>query len=247
MLALGTLLTVLDSIAAGVGVMEAAIGVDGTVNGTVSKAAASNRDVLAALDDQTVQNDLTPIFARRAALVLAATLYPTLQGSMINRSLDVHYGNAGLGTLNAYLFSQDSRVHPNLRKIGMQLDARNVFMPTVLDPVATYEGTASAGSGLFAIGSDIDTNTYGPAKMEVVVDVMGNSQRNLSLTMKKFDGTTEARAVNIPANAAPGTVFPIGAGSDRYIGVTNITTTNGGGTAADRLHVRSIVERALVL
>ena len=246
MLAAATLLVLLDSIAKGVEIAESALGVLGTEPGTVAGAAASNRDVLAALDDATVQEDLTPVFARRAVLVRSAALLSLLQGAMLNRALDAHYGGQDAGDLNRYLAAQNVRVHANLNRVGFQIDAKNVFPPTVLDPVARYEGSG-AGTGDFIAGSDIDTTKYGEAGLEVVVEVMGNAQRDIRATLKKFDGTTETRDVVVPANTAANTVIPIGGGADRYIGVAGITTTNGSGTAADRLRVRSKVERVIAL
>lgn len=244
MLALGTLLTVLDSVAKGVENFGATIGVVGNEGGTIAKAAADNRDLLAALDDYTVQNDLTPIFAVRASLIRGTNLYPALQGAMLARALDKHYGEAGNGSLNRFLANNDARVHPNLRLIGMQFDSRNVFSPVVVDPVAQYVGSG-AGTGTYTAGSDISTVDFGPSKMEVVVTLMGALARTLNLTMKKFDGSTEIKAVVVTGNAPLNTTFAIGGASDRYVGVTGITSI--GGQANDSLRVRSIVERVIVL
>jgi hypothetical protein len=246
MLAVATLLAVLDSIAAGVDVLEAALGVVGNEPGTVSFAAASNRDTLSALDDATVQTDLTPIFALRARLLRGSSLYPSMQGGMIQRALDKHYGAEGNGSLNEFLSNQDARVHPNLRLIGMQIDQRNVFAPIAVDPAARYEGTG-AGTGTFVAGFDIDTTQFGKAALEVYVEVMGASTRTIRISVKNFSGSIETRDVVVPLNSAAGTVIPVGAGADRFIGVTAITTIDGGGTAADRLRVRSKVERVIAL
>jgi hypothetical protein len=231
------LLIVLDSIAAGVDVADGAYS-------TINDAALDNRDLLASIDDPSVQEDLSPVFARRASLVKAATLYTSLQGAMINRAFDSHFGS-GAGSLNAFLFANDLRVHPNLNKVGFQVDARSVFLPTVLDPVALYNGTG-AGTGTFAAGSDIDTTHYGKASLLVEVDVMGNSARNLALTLKKYDGTTEIQNVTVPANSIDGFTVAIGGASDRYVGVQTISTLSGG-TALDRLRVRSEIERVIAL
>jgi hypothetical protein len=242
MLAVATLIAVLDTIASGVSVLEGALGIVGNEAGTISKAAASNRDLLAALDDVDVQTDLTADFARRALMLTASTFYPALQGQMIARALDVHYG--GTGSLNRFLTEQDSRVHPTLKKIGFQIDSRNIFSPTVLDPVARYEGTG-AGTGNYVAGSDLDAALYGEAGMEVVVEVMGASARTLRFQMKTYDGAIEEKDVVIGAGAGVGTFSRIGGALDRYIGVAGISTTGGGGTAGDTFRVRSIVERNL--
>lgn len=243
MLIAGTLLTVLDSLASEVVVLENAFGLDGTVAGTISGKASAISNLLAAIDDLSVQRDLTAITARVAALLTATVFYPALNGLTLARAFDAHYG--GNGALNRFLTDNDLRVHPNLRKMGIQIDSRNVFRDTALDPVARYEGTG-AGAGVFLAGSDIDTAQFGEAGLEVVVEVMGAIGRTLRLTLKNYDGTTELRDVIVAGNAAANSVLPVGAGVDRYIGVADIVTTGGGGTAADRFRVRSKIERVLV-
>jgi hypothetical protein len=233
MLALVDLLTVADSIAAQVAVFETALN-------TVTAAAAANRDLLASRDDATVHEDLIPALARRVALVSPSTMFVMLQGAMVQRAFDKHYGASG-GSLNGFLQANDARVHGNLRKIGMQIDSRNVF-PLVVDPVATYEGTG-AGTGIFAAGSDVNTEIYGEAALEIVVDAWGNSARTVRVTAKTFDGPTEDRDVVVPADSLVGAIVAVGGAGDRYVGVTNITTVGGGGTAADRARVRSVIER----
>lgn len=242
MLAAGTLIVLLDSLAREVVVLDGALGSDGTDPATISGLAATSRDTLAVIDDASIQNDLTPIFSRRAALVRSSVLYPALNGLMVARALDQHFG--GNGSLNRFLTENDLRVHPNVRKLGVQIDSRNVFRETELDPVARYEGSG-AGTGDFMAGSDVDTAEYGEVAMEVVVEVMGASERVLRLTLKNFDGTTETRDVVLPAGAAAGTAFPVGAAGDRFVGVAGIVTVGVGGNAGDRIRVRSIVERVI--
>jgi hypothetical protein len=246
MLAVAPLLAVLDSIAAGVDRLEDALGIFGDEPGTVSFAAASNRDVLAALDDASVHLDLARAFAVRAEMVRATSLYPVMQGGVIQRALDRHYGDAENGDLNTFLRNQDSRVHPNLNLIGMQIDSRNLFSPNVVEPVGAYEGTG-AGTGTFTAGFDIVETQFGPAAMQVVVDVMGAVDRTIRLTMKLGGSLTADRDVVIPAFAFAGTTLDIGAAGERFMGVAGIVTVGGGGTAADRLHVRSTIERVIAL
>lgn len=246
MLAVATLLAVLDSIAAGVELFEDALGVFGSEPGTVSFAAASNRDALAALDDASVQLDLAHAFAIRAEMVRANALFPIMQGGMIQRALDRHYGDAENGDLNTFLHNQNVRVHPNLNLIGMQIDSRNLFSPNVVDPVGAYEGTG-AGTGTFTAGFDVVDSQFGPAAMSVVVDAQGAAARTVRLTMKLGGSLTADRDVLIPANTVGGTALDIGAAGDRFMGVAVIVTVGGGGTAADRLHVRSRIERVIAL
>jgi hypothetical protein len=246
MLALGTLLTLLDSVAAGVAIFDNAVGIVGNEAGTVALGAASNRDLLAAIDDASVQTDLTPAFANRASLVRASSLAATLQGGMLQRALDRHYGAVGNGNLNAFLKNNDARVSDSLRLIGMQIDARNVFPPFAVDPVARYDGTG-AGTGTFVAGAEIDRTQFGEAAFEIVVEAMGAAARTVRLSLKNFDDTIETRDVVVPANTVANTAIGVGGAGDRYVGVTGISTVGGGGTAADRLRVRSRIERVPAL
>lgn len=247
MLAIGVLLPILDSVAAGVNLFGATMGVTGTENGTVSKSAADHRATLAAIDDYSIQVDLIAAFHDRATLLRGTSLYPVLQGGLIHRALDRHYGLSNNGNLNAFLKANDARVHPNLRLIGMQIDQENAFAPTVLDPVASYNGTG-AEAGTFVAGSNIDTTQYGKSAMEVVVGAMGVAARTLRLTMIKADNSTESKDVIVPGGSAVNSVVAIGAASDRYIGVSGITTApGGGGQNGDVLRVRSKIERVIAL
>lgn len=242
MLAAGPLLTVLDSLASEVVVLESAFGIDGTIAGTISGKAASIRDMLSAIDDPDVHVSLSPVVSRRAATLLAGNFYPALNGLGLARALDTMYG--GNGSLNRFLSDNDLRVHPNLRKMGIQIDSRNVFRDTALDPVARYEGTG-AGSGNFIAGSDIDTREFGEASLEVVVENMGALDRTLRLTLKHDDDTTEQIDVIVPADSLPNDALPVGAAGDRYIGVAGIVTVGAGGSAGDSFRVRSKIERQI--
>lgn len=244
MLAVATLLTVLDSIASGVRDLEVALGIVGTEAGSIGFAAASDRDLLATINDATVQRDLLPAFAGRADWLLASTFYPAMSGATIQRALDRHYGaSVGGSGLNAFLTASDARVHPSLRKIGFLIDSINALAPEV-DPAARYDGTG-VGTGTFVAGSDVNTALYGEAPFEVVVEVIGGTNRTIRLTMKRFDGSAVLRDVLAVTGSPINTIVPVGAGADRFIGVTAIETIGGGGEASDRLRVRSTVERAL--
>jgi hypothetical protein len=114
-IALATLRALLDSIAAGVIVFDAALG-DG-IPGTVSGAADANVTTLAAIDDRSIQTDLTAVFATRAALVKATALHRTLQGSLIQRAIDRHVA-VQYPNLSAFLRANNTRVADNLNTIG---------------------------------------------------------------------------------------------------------------------------------
>lgn len=241
------LLTVLDSVAKGVALFEGALGILGSESNTVSKGAANNVATLQALADIAVQGDLAAVFRARAEATKAGALYRTLGGSAIQRALDKHYGDATAGgSLNAFLKAQDKRVHPDLRKIGFQIDAENAFAPTAVDPVASFAVTGS-GAGSFSAGSDVDTTLYGKANMSVkTTTLIGAAPIIATLAMTKLDGSTESKQVTIPGATAQNTVIAIGTpGTDMYVGCSGISIT--GGTNGDGFKVVSVVERTVTL
>lgn len=242
-LALNTLLTVLDSIAKGVEVLEGAVGT-GSEAGTVSKGAANNVTTLQAVADSVVLADLMPAFVSRASIVKQAVIERALVGMSIQRALDRHYGEA-YGSLNDFLKQQDARVHPLLRNIGFQIDATNAFCPTAIDPVASFLVTGS-GAGTFTAGSAVDETNYGKAHFKVrTTSLIGAAAIAVTLTLTQADGSSTTKVVNIPGATASGTEFDVGLTTDRYLACTNISIT--GGTAADAFKTISTVERTIAL
>lgn len=243
-LALATLLTVLDSIAKGVALFEAAVGT-GSEADTLSKGAANNVTTLQSVADSQVQADLMTAFRARAEAMKSASLDRVLGGAAIQRVLSKHYGESAAG-LNQYLKTNDSRVHPNLTDIGFQIDPENVFAPAAVDPVASFAVTG-AGAGTFAAGSSIDTTLYGKANMKVkTTSLIGASTITATVTMTKIDGSSESKQVTIPNSTAANTEFNVGTpGTDMYIGCTAIAIT--GGTNGDAFKVISAVERTIAL
>lgn len=240
MLDVVTLLAVLDRMALSVAIFADAMGETGTEPDTVSNAARLDAEQITAINDVGIQRDLALAFATRVDMLKASAFYQQFGGSFVRRALDVHYGD--VGGLNMFLASNGAKVHPNVNLIGLGVDQRNVFPPEEVDPVARYDGTG-AGTGTFAVGSTIDTAQYGDAKFEVVVEAMGADARTLTITGSLYDGSTSAVDVVVPAGSGAGTVISVGEAGDRFVGVVSITST--GGTAADRLRIRSVVERAI--
>jgi hypothetical protein len=233
MLPIAPLLVVLDSIAANVGDFSDVVAL-------VHASALADVATLTAEADAAVHIDLVPVFDYRARMIAEAAMLPTLQGALIQRALDTHYGAAGNGSLNVFLQNSDARVHENLRLIGMQIDSRNVFAPSVLDPVATYEGTA-AGTGTFATVIEVDSSQYGDSEFEIVVDVMGAADRDVRVSVRDFDGQLTQSVVTVPGSAATGSTVAI---PGRGIRIESIETVSGG-QAGDEFHVRTIVEREI--
>lgn len=242
-LALATLLVVLDSIAKGVEVLETAAGT-GAEAGTVSKGAANNVTTLLAEADSAVQADLMAVFVGRATMVKQAVIERALVGGPVQRALDRHYGEA-FGSLNDFLKNQDARVHPLLRNVGFQIDAPNAFCPTAIDPVASFLVTGS-GAGTFTAGTSVDESNYGKAHFKVrTTSVIGAAAIAATLTLRKADGSTENKVVNIAGLTGSGVEFDVGVAADRYLACTNISIT--GGTASDAFKVLSTIERTIAL
>lgn len=234
MIALATLRALLDSIAAGVIVFDAALG-DGTPN-TVSGAADANVTTLAAIDDRSIQTDLTSVFATRAALVKATALHRTLQGSLMQRAIDRHVA-AQYPNLSAFLRANDTRVHENLNTIGFSLDS-GVLFPAVSIVLGQWQGAD------FIDGIAIEASQSAEAGVELIVDVKGPTGRMLHLTLVTHDGVAQVANVLVPGNAAAGTVIPILAGQ-RFADLTAMTAD--GGDPVDSIRVRTIVERIVLL
>lgn len=241
-LAVVTLLTVLDSLAKGIQLFEAGIGVSTSEPDTLAKGAANNVATLVDLADADVAG-LVQAFASRADLVIAPALYRALQGERLLSALDAHYG--GAGGLNATLTTAGKRVHPDVRKIGIQLDAVNAFPPEVVS-LASFTVTG-AGAGTYTAGTPVDRSLYGKANCVVrTATLIGATPIDVTCTMQKIDGTTESKVVTIGAGTASGTSVDIGThDTDMYVACTLITIT--GGSAGESFTVRTEVERTVTL
>jgi hypothetical protein len=231
---IGQLLPLLDSIAAGVGVHEAAYGVGQA--GTISGAADANANTLAAIDDMTVQRDLTGPFALRAQLVRAAAVYRALAGPMLSRSIDRHIGGT-FGSLSTFLRTNNARVDERLTLIGFVLDADLVFMATSI-VLASWTGAG------FVDGGAIDVNQRADAATEVLVQAKGATPGVLHVTLANRTGAVVVADVAIGAGVPVNTTIAI-LGGQRFADVTDVAYT--GGDAADRFAVRTIVERNVAL
>lgn len=240
-LSLTPLLAILDSLAAQVTLFAAAMG-SGVEADTISLGAANNvATLLGALDGEVAH--LVPAFDERAEAVQASALYGTLGGAAIARALDHHYG--AIGGVNAFLSLQDARVHPNVRQLGISIDAPRCFAPTVV-----HFGDASlAGPDVASYTADavMDTSSYGRANVVVrALGDIGPSELTATLTLTTLEGGTDTRAVTLPALTASGTAIDVGThGTDMYIGCTALTVS--GGSAGDSFSVETEIERTVAL
>jgi hypothetical protein len=240
MLTVAQLLTVLDSMAAAVPVLESALGITGLELNTVGWAASRNVDTLTAINDRSVQADLVAAFVDRSQRVLAPYIYSAITARQIQRALDTHFANAG--GLSEFLRANLSEVHPDLLKIGLILDADVLFSPVAVDPMATFTLTAPA-AGVLLIGGSIDSTAYGDARLAIrTTTAIGAAAINASVRTQTRAGTESAQAIVIPAASPINTRIALPVRGSR---VTAITVTTG--TAADQFKVVSEVERAVVL
>jgi hypothetical protein len=241
MLTVNALRTVLDSLAAEVPLVDAALGIDGVTPGTVAYGAAQNVATLVATGDADVQGDLVGVFRSRAGVVVSPSLLLGLGGRFLHRALDVHFLR-GAGGLNQQLAAYGLRVHPHLRRLGFTLDASNVFVAPAIDPLATFVVTG-AGAGNFVNVATIDETQYAPAALALVTTSgIGGQALVVTLTLRNSNGGASQQIVNIPANAANGTVIAV---PGTHLGVTAIALV--GGTAGDAFKITAPEERAIAL
>lgn len=240
-LALNPLLTLLDSVAQQTVMFETALGT-GSEADTVSKGAANNVNTIEAIADSDVQRDLMPSFASRAEYVKQTHLARALAGGPLQHAIDRHYGS--VAGLNAFLKTNDARVHPALTRIGFQIDVENQFAPSVLD-LATFAVTAAA-EGTFTTLTTLETQGYGKAHLQLRATAdIGAAAIVVTLSLRKADGSNEEQVVTIPAGTDEDDTIDVGISSDRYLEVLGISIT--GGTAADGFAVQTVIERAIAL
>lgn len=238
---IATVTTLLDSIASGKLIFDAAIGTTGAEVNTVAKAAANDLTTLTAVADNDVQSDLAAMFRARASTILASALYGSLGAYNLWFALDRHVGG-----LDTFLQTNNVRVSPALRVIGFPFSAEQMLPPAV-DPMATFTVTG-AGAGTFTPVADVDTSQYGRAWLSVTTtSTIGATPIVATIQGLQFDGLTPTTtAVNIAAGSSSGTtvnVGVLGVQSDSYDSITDISIT--GGTAGDAFKVVSRVERVI--
>jgi hypothetical protein len=244
LLGIPDLLTILDSLAKGAQLFEEAVGVDATTPDSIAEGAENNRVTLVdALGTGVDATALLLAFEARRDLVHAAALFRTLLGEPLQVALDAHYG--GTGGLNRLLTAEDARAHPDLRKLGIQVDAVNAFPPAVVT-LGSF-AVSGAGAGTFTPASDIDQSLYGKANTVVkTTTAIGGATITATLTMKTIDRTTVPVIVTIPNGTLAGVEIDVGVhGTDMFVGVAAISIA--GGTAGEGFEVRTEIERTLVL
>jgi hypothetical protein len=237
MITAAQLLPLLDSMAAGVSVFEAALGSTGAEAGTVAAGAEANIVALTGINDRTVQDDLLPAFVARLGRLIAPHLSMVISAREVQRALDVHTGG-----LTTFLKANAAQVHPNLTKIGLLLDPDVLFSPAAVDPMATFTLTGP-GAGVTLLGGQIDAALYGDARLAIrTVTAIGAAIINVTVHTINRAGVDTAQVVAIPAASPVNTRIAL---PTRGVRVVSIAVT--GGTAADQFKTVSEVERAVAL
>lgn len=236
-IAVAVLTTLLDSLASGKLIFDASLGVLGSEDNTVAKAATNDVTTLTAVADNEVQAALAMVYRTRASAVLAGSLYGTLTGFNLWWALNQHIGN-----LDAYLQTNNVRVSPALKEISFPLSAEQ-FLPPSVNPMATY-----AVSGGYTHVADIDTTLYGRAWLQLVTtSLIGATPIVVTVNGLQYDGVTPTvLSATIAAGSSIGTavnVGTLGTQGDSYDSVTGVSITGGG--AGDTFKVISRVERTI--
>lgn len=145
--------------------------------------------------------------------------------------------------LNTYLTTNSLQVTESFRDLaalcGVTIAPANVFKETA-QTLATFVVTG-ATAGTFVGTGALDPAIYGAVPCELLITNDIGSSTAVTLTMKKFDLTTEQKVVNLTTAHHNGDTVAIGTGSDKYIDCTAIAVT--GATVSDAWTVRSKVPR----
>ena len=219
-----------------------------TAANDVRTGAANNQTRVVALAPDLIEALIPGVNTAAAQAVALTKAAATIFGDAVralNRA-DV-LGHAGT---DAFLTALGGTVLPSYAALYKAvLGAQAIAPANIAGPQTTFGAftLTAAGAGTFSgTGGPIDTATHGPAQAEVVTTTaIGAAAITATLTMLRADNTTASRTVTIPAATANGAALAIGATTDRYVDVSNITVT--GGTAGDAFSVRSIAPRVGVL
>jgi hypothetical protein len=204
-----------------------------------------------AINDVDVEADLLP-----AARNLAENVpvppdgfllgIPEITAMITALSTHIKRYAGGPTTLDLYLTSLNVptptlRAHGHFAKYLKALTARNVFIPADLD-IASFAVTA-ATTGTFTHDAAISITQYGGAKL--VAHNVGalNSTTGISVTAKKFDGTTQVLTASI-ATLTDTHETDLSVTSQLFYDVTAIAVT--GATNGDHIKIVAKTDRSIV-
>ena len=157
--------------------------------------------------------------------------------------------------LDAFLLTQDERLHAHLRDIlGLPINFKGLFPskdPNEASIVLGNVAVTGAGVGTFTSGPDTLLKKFGKSwlRLRVINQAIGAAAITATVIGTKLDGTAQSiGAISIPGLSAVDFLVSVGVlavEADHFHTVTNITFT--GGTAGDDFQVETVLERSIVL
>jgi hypothetical protein len=215
----------------------------GTETDTSSEAGLLNKNRVLALGDYDQELELLAGFGN----TYSALNYMAIGGAAFPPAIKAL--NAHVSGIDNFLTNNAVRVDPYFKGIfesimGNTLSAANSFSP-VVDPMATFV-CSGPGAGTYTHGTAIDSSKYYAANLTLVVmNAPIISSGVVSITCKKWDGTTEIKTVNVTSGMPAGTTIDVGTHpTDKYKDITNITLS--GCDATDTIKIKSELERVVV-
>lgn len=166
-----------------------------------------------------------------------------------------------LGGWDGYLMAKNKRVSQYFGELffithGFYMLAVNVFSEGI-DDLATAQviaGPAILFTDGISYGNGSTTNPangiyFAATQLKAYVVNMGGVNLDLRLSVKDVNNNPVTIDVTIPGGSPSGTEIAIGATSDRFLDVTNVTLKPAGsaGTLGDIIKVRNLKERQIAL
>jgi hypothetical protein len=202
-------------------------------------------------DPQQIKDMIAGVAAMFTAAAAPQKDFDTIATDFIT-ALDRHL--ASVGNINGRIVAQSLSVSKSFAdyyraKKGStaSLNPANVFQDTVVTGrTGTISGSGALTPATGTAGTDIDKLLVQPVQYELEVTTqIGAGATVVTCTMKKLDGTTEPKTVNLLGGDTVGTKFNIGTGSDKYVGCSALAV--GAGAASGAFKVQNKLPRVPVL
>jgi hypothetical protein len=252
MIAKTAFINVTDMLGAGAKALADILG-DGTQDYTVAAAGEIVKSLIAQTGDPAVIEDLQRA-ANSTALNLLADPHGYDRMAAISKNLSAHV-NGVSPYIASFTGVDEFRACPEFNEVhrsclGVFITNEQVFS----DAIGEYDGfgdpdgdgmakfsVTGSGAGTLTPGDDIDDEKYnvGHLKVEVTDAAIGAAEITATITLLDIDGVEQEEVVVIPALSVKGAKIDVGAASDKYYSVEDITIV--GGTNGDKFRV--ILER----
>ena len=246
-IAIADFLDLADSIACQAQMLAVKLGT-GVEADSASLGAENNIGRIMALVNPDEVQDLLKGFREQLKKVLTTPVaYDRFCESI--RALNIHVGG-----INAYLTTEVSRVASEFKTavemLGIEhLSGANAFSP-IISSMDTITITG-ANAATFVHVASIDPDEYYAAclNLKKTTAAGGADPITITLTMTKFDGTTENKAVAVNASDAINTETAIGTHTgDKYLGALSLVSIACAiGSTGQAWKVISELERVVVL